>query len=70
MLSRKEKARIVAQFAEDRVVADNYKRKATVHTRGGLVKYEQKRFAFMFAYGIVILFGLGFLIVFLGWLFQ
>jgi hypothetical protein len=48
------------------VVADNFKRKAPVHTRGGLLKYEENPRGYMLAYAITAIFGAFFLLVFLG----
>jgi hypothetical protein len=48
------------------VVADNFKRKAPVHTRGGLLKYEHYPHGYFLVYAVYIFFGAVFLIVFLG----
>lgn len=48
------------------VIADNLRRKAPVHTRGGLLRYEDNPRGYIFAYGIYVVFGAGFLVTFLG----
>ena len=48
------------------VVADNFRRKAPVHSRGGLLKYEDNPQGYIFTYGIYVIFGAGFLVVLLG----
>lgn len=48
------------------VVADNWRRKAPVHSRGGLLKYEDNPRGYIFAYSIYVIFGAGFLVGFLG----
>ena len=47
------------------VVAENYRRRAPVHTRGGLLRYEKNPHLYRFVYGIMLFFGLFFLFVFL-----
>jgi hypothetical protein len=47
------------------VVADIWRRKAPVHTRGGLLKYENNPRGYLFTYSIYIIFGAGFLFTFL-----
>lgn len=47
------------------VLADNYKRKAPVHTRGGMLKYEEKPGTYRFVYGFMAVVGALFLLVFL-----
>jgi len=48
------------------VVADNFKRKAPVHTRGGLLKYEDNPHGYIFTCAIYVIFGAGLLVIFLG----
>ena len=47
------------------VVAENYRRRAPVPTRGGLLRYEKNPHLYRFVYGIMLFFGLFFLFVFL-----
>jgi hypothetical protein len=39
------------------VLADNYKRRAPVHTLGGLLRYEEKPNAYRLLYGFLIFLG-------------
>jgi uncharacterized protein RhaS with RHS repeats len=39
------------------VLADNYKRRAPVHTRGGLLRYEEKPSTYRFVYGLLVFLG-------------
>jgi hypothetical protein len=48
------------------VIADNYRRKATVHTRGGLLKYEENPRKYLIPFVLMVIFGAGFLVTFLG----
>ena len=48
------------------VAADNFRRKAPVHTRGGLLKYEENPRKYLVPYVVIVIFGLGFLVTFLG----
>jgi hypothetical protein len=47
-------------------VAANFKRKSPVHTRGGLLKYEDNPRGYLFTYSIYVIFGTGLLVTFLG----
>lgn len=47
------------------VLADNYKRKAPVPTRGGVLRYEEKPGTYRFVYGFMAFLGALFLLVFL-----
>jgi hypothetical protein len=47
------------------VVAENYRRRAPVPTRGGLLRYEENPRLYRFVHGFMLFLGLFFLVVFL-----
>jgi hypothetical protein len=47
------------------VLVDNYKRKATLYTRGGPLRYEEKPRAYKAVFAFMVFLGLFFLFVFL-----
>jgi hypothetical protein len=47
------------------VLADNYRRRAPVHTRGGLLRYENNPQRYRLVYGFMLFLGLFVLFVFL-----